>query len=110
MQYFVLLDVGLAHDISSDLLESVSYDKDPGQVGATFYGPLFEQASSTPLWVENDTGWVTIVCLGECYNTAWGRSGGPSPQRRAILAEERAARESNCLRDKRAAARLSDRL
>ena len=82
-QMFVLLELGVGMDISSDIMRSAGTGEDSGQVGATFYGPLAEHLTSAPLWTSVDGKKVTLVCPGRCYNMAWGRSGGPPPGSRA---------------------------
>ena len=45
-----------------------------GQVGAKLYGPLLNHLTVAQTWLSTDGCLVTIVCPGNCYNTAWGRS------------------------------------
>jgi hypothetical protein len=88
LQYFIILDLLLAFDLSSDVMINNGRDGALGQVGATFYGPLIEHCTSAPLWV-NKEGLVTIVCPDdECFNVAWGRGGGPTEATKARKAAE----------------------
>jgi len=87
ISYFLLLDVGLAYDLSSDVLDQF------GKCGATFYGSLFEHCTSAPLWVTSDGKQATIVCPKEVfYNFAWGNSGNSSEQSKLVKDVEREGR------------------
>lgn len=93
IQYFVLLDMHLAFDISSDVMVDIGQNDELGQVGATFYGPLIDHCTAAPLWVSKDGSRVTILCpTDDCFNAAWGRSGGPSAASKARKAAEKAKR------------------
>jgi len=70
-QSFVILDLMLCFDLSSDVLEK-------GEIGATFSGSLFDHATTRSLWISKDKKMVTTLCPDDCYNDAWGRAGGPA--------------------------------
>ena len=90
IQHFVMLDMHLAFDLSSDVMVETGKNGKLGQVGATFYGPLVEHCTSAPIWVSKDGTRVTIVCPSDdCYNGAWGRSGGPAAASKAMNAAKR---------------------
>ena len=58
---FVLLELGVGMDISSDIIRSAGTGEDSGQVGATFYGPLAEHLTSAPLWTSVDQRQVLAI-------------------------------------------------
>ena len=102
VQYFILLDMHLAFDISSDVMVDIGQNDDLGQVGATFYGPLIDHCTSAPLWVSKDGSRVTIVCpTDECFNAAWGRAGGDSESTKIRKAAEKEARRKKREREER---------
>ena len=78
-QYFILLDLTVEFDVSSNVLHLLWDNENLGQVGTIFYGPLLHHVTAAPLWVSSDGTLVTIICQGWCYNASWGRSGGDSP-------------------------------
>ena len=103
MQYFVLLDMHVAYDISSDVMVDIGLDEQLGQAGATFYGPLIDHCTSAPLWVSKDGSKVTIICPDdECFNAAWGRAGGDSEATKARKAAEKEKRRQQKERNDRA--------
>ncbi len=73
MQYFILLDFGLAYDLSSDV-----FMDDVDQIGATFYGSVFNHLTSRSLWVSRDRKFVSLHPSGRNGLFAWGRGGGSS--------------------------------
>ena len=76
VQYFVILDVLLGYDVSSDIMNDIGEGEGTiGQAGATFYGALLDHLTAAPIWISIDGAFVTIVCPGKCYNGAWGRGG-----------------------------------
>ena len=78
-QYFILLDLTVEFDVSSNVLHLLGDNGNIGQVGTALYGPLACYVTAAPLWVSSDGTLVTIICQGRCYNASWGRSGGDSP-------------------------------
>ncbi len=71
IQYFILLDFGLGYDLSSSV-----FADDIDQIGATFYGSIFNCLTSQSLWVSNDKNLVTFYKSGRNGLFAWGRGGG----------------------------------
>jgi hypothetical protein len=69
--YFVVVEAGIAWDLSSDL-----FTEDIGIIGGTFLGKLVEHVISCSLYEEKSSGWVNTLCPGNACNFAWGRSGG----------------------------------
>lgn len=68
MNYFVLLDVDLAFDLSSDIFT----DK-VNQVTGSFYGALFGHLTSRSLYISNDGKRVTTIPPEPTYGLfAWG--------------------------------------
>jgi len=53
--YFLNLRAGIALDISSKAFQHAKV------VGSTFFGGLFEHATSRPLWIRKSDGYVTIT-------------------------------------------------
>ena len=100
-QYFILMDLMMAFDVSSDVFEALGDDVNLGQGGATFYGPLLDHCTSSPLWISKDGETCTVICPGNCYNFAWDKSGGDSPATKARKALERAANAIIRARDRR---------
>ena len=93
VQYFVILDVLLGYDVSSDIMNDIGEGEGTiGQAGATFYGALLDHLTAAPIWISIDGAFVTIVCPGKCYNCAWGKGGGDSVATRARKAQEAAER------------------
>lgn len=108
VQYFLLLDVLLAFDVSSDVMVDIGRDPLIGQAGSTFYGPLFNHCTSAPLWTNGDDSLVTIICPSKnCYNLAWGRAGGDSPATAARKKAKRATAKKNAEREARVAKRAA---
>ncbi len=71
IQYFILLDFGLGYDLSTSFFTDYI-----DQIGATFYGPMFNHLTSWSLWVCNDEKQVTLHPSGRNDLLAWGRGGG----------------------------------
>jgi hypothetical protein len=69
--YFVVVEAGIAWDLSSNL-----FTEDIGIIGGTFLGKLVEHVTSCSLYEEKSSGWVTTLCPGNACNFARGRSGG----------------------------------
>jgi hypothetical protein len=87
ISYFLLLDVEMAYDLSSDVLQRF------GKSGATFYGSVLEHCTSAPLWVTLDGKLATIVCpVEDFYNFAWGTSGNSSEQAKLLNQAKREGR------------------
>ena len=69
IQYFVLAEVDLAFDLSSDL-----FVNGIDQLSSVFYGGLFGHLTSRSLWVNNENNLVsTIDPLDGFHLFAWGR-------------------------------------
>ncbi len=68
VQYFILLDFGLAFDLSSGV-----FTDNIDQVGTTFYGSMFNHLTSWSLWISNDDKFVTLHPSGRNDLFAWGR-------------------------------------
>jgi hypothetical protein len=71
ISYFVVVEVGITWDLSSDL-----FTEDIGIIRGTFLGKLVEHVTSCSSYEEKSSGWVTTLCPGNACNFAWGRSGG----------------------------------
>ena len=68
LQYFVLADVGLAFDLSSDM-----FDSGIDQLTGTFYGGLFGHLTSKSLWVSTDGEMVSTIPPIKGFTLfAWG--------------------------------------
>jgi hypothetical protein len=65
------LEAGIAWDLSSNVFEG-----NVEILGGTFMGSLVEHATSSSLWEEEKSGWVTTICPGSATNFVWGSSGG----------------------------------
>ena len=95
LQFFVLLDMHIAFDVSSDVMVDIGQNGNLGQAGATFYGPLIEHCTSASLWISKDGSRVTILPpTDDCFNAAWGKAGGPSSATKAMKAATAAAAAS----------------
>ena len=69
IQYFVLLDVGLAFDLSSDMFK---YKFE--QLTGCFYGGLFGHLTSRSTWISKDGMFITTVCPTKGFWIfGWGR-------------------------------------
>ena len=69
MQYFVLLDVGLAFDLSSDM-----FMHNFEQLTGCFYGGLFGHLTSRSTWISKVGMSITTVCLSKGFWIfAWGK-------------------------------------
>ena len=71
ISYFVVVDAGIAWDLSSDV-----FNDEIDTISGTFFGRLVEHVTSCSLYEEVHTGWVTTLCPGNASNIAWGTSGG----------------------------------
>jgi hypothetical protein len=76
--YFVVVEAGIAWDLSSDV-----FTEDIGIIGGTFLGKLVEHMTSCLLYEEKSSGWVTTLCPGNACNFARGRSGGSKQLQRS---------------------------
>ena len=94
VQYLLMVDLTLAFAVSSDVLVDTGEHGGVGQAGANFYGQLLNHLTIAPIWLSTNVSLVAIVCPGNCYNTAWGCSGGDSPAAKARKAQERAERNA----------------
>lgn len=67
-QYFLMLDILLAYDLSTS-------EMGPGiMLASTFYAGLFSHLSSRSLWITKDGSKVTTVCPEKyCSIWAWGK-------------------------------------
>ena len=71
VQYFVILDLLVGYDVSSDAMNDTGEDDETtGQAGATFYESLLDHLTADPKWISDEGNFVTIVCPGKCYNCA----------------------------------------
>jgi hypothetical protein len=77
VSYFVVVDAGIAWDLSSYV-----FTDDVGIISGTFLGKLVEHVTSCSLYVELSSGWVTTLCPGNATNFAWGTSGGKNRLKR----------------------------
>jgi hypothetical protein len=71
ISYFIVSEAGIAWDLSSNVFEG-----NVEILGGTFMGSLVEHATSSSLWEEEKSGWVTTICPGRASNFLWGSSGG----------------------------------
>jgi hypothetical protein len=71
ISYFVVVDAGIAWDLSSDV-----FNDEICIIGGTFLGKLVEHSTSCSLYEEKSSGWVSTLCPGNACNFAWGTSGG----------------------------------
>ncbi len=85
--YIVVVDAGIAWDLSSDV-----FTEDIGMVGGTFLEKLVEHMTSCSLYEEKSSGWVTTLCPGNACNFAWGSSGGNKQLRRRSWINSRSRR------------------
>ncbi len=85
--YFVIVESGIAWDLSSDL-----FTEDIGIIWGTFLGKLVEHVTSCLLYEEKSSGWVTTLCPGNECNFAWGRSGGSQQLQRSLRITSRSRR------------------
>ena len=69
--YFVVVDAGIAWDLSSDV-----FSDEISTISGTFFGKLVEHCTCCSLYVEKSSGGVTTLCPGNACNVAWGTSGG----------------------------------
>ena len=88
ISYFVVVDAGIAWDLSSDV-----FTHDIGTISGTFFGKLVEHLTSCSLYEEVVTGWVTTLCPGNACNIAWGTSGG-SKKLKLIAATSKSLQKS----------------
>ena len=102
LQHFVLLDMHIAFDISSNVMVKIGQKGNLGQAGATFYGPLFKHCTSASLWISKDGSRVTVLPpTNDCFNAAWGKSGGPRAASNAKKTADSRRRRENIARDSR---------
>jgi hypothetical protein len=73
MQYFVVTEMMVCGDLSSDSLAD-----DIEQISESFYGALTGHLTSCSVWINKTEGTATTLCpkLKSCCNLAWGNSGG----------------------------------
>ena len=71
ISYFVVVDAGIAWNLSSDV-----FTEEISTLTGTFFGKLVEHLTSCSLYEEMSSGWVTTLCPGNGCNIAWGTSGG----------------------------------
>jgi hypothetical protein len=71
ISYFVIVDAGIAWDLSSDV-----FSDGISTISGTFFGKLVEHCTSCSLYQEKSSGGVTTLCPGNAGNVAWGTSGG----------------------------------
>ena len=57
VQYFLILEILLVYDLSSDI-----FQRQCTQITATFYGGLLHHLNASSLWVSIDGKMVTTVC------------------------------------------------
>jgi hypothetical protein len=87
ISYFVVVDAGIAWDLSSDV-----FNDEINTISGTFFGKLVEHVTSCSLYEEMHSGWVTTLCPGHACNVAWGTSGGKNKLK--LLAATRKSKRS----------------
>ena len=76
-QFFVVTDVDVAWDLSSNIFSNTT-----DLLRCTFFGKLIGHVTSCSIWEECSGGGVTTLCPGLVSLLCWGTSGG-APHLRA---------------------------
>ena len=83
IQYFLILDILIAYDLSSDIFQNKRT-----QLASPFYGGLLHHLTSCSLWVSSDQKLVTTVCPNDGGGLfAWGDYKSKKPNNRNTQSE-----------------------
>ena len=67
-QFFLNVTAGISQDITSSAYKYCD------QIGANFFGSMFDHCTTRPIWIRSLDGGVTLKCPSDnAYNFAWGK-------------------------------------